>query len=198
MHSALGIRVHSGWSAVVAVCGAPDSVQVIDRRRIECVDPSAPGVKQPYHFVEAMDLPAAEEHLARCRESSIRMATQALSDAVRQLDERGFRAAGAAILEASGRTLPALAGILASHALIHTAEGEFFRAVFRQACENLGIPVTGVRERDLETAPLDLREAIACLGRKLGPPWTQDQKIATLAACQAFVNLRTVAPPQLR
>ena len=105
MHSALGIRVHSGWSAVVAVCGAPDSVQLIDRRRIDCVDPSAPGVKQPYHFVEAMDLPAAEKHLARCRESSIRMATQALSDAVRQLDERGFQVVGAAILEASGRTL---------------------------------------------------------------------------------------------
>jgi len=34
--------------------------------------------------------------------------------------------------------------------LIHTAEGEFFRHAVRQACERLKIPVTAIRERDLE------------------------------------------------
>ena len=91
---------------------------------------------------------------------------------------------------AAGRPLPALADILSSHALIHTAEGEFFRRCLREACEGQGIAVTGIRERDLDAranavfgaAAARTQQRIAALGRSLGPPWTQDQKIAALAA----------------
>ena len=40
---------------------------------------------------------------------------------------------------ASGRTLPALEQILASHPMVHTAEGEFFRKAIREACREIGI-----------------------------------------------------------
>ena len=99
--------------------------------------------------------------------------------------------AGACILLSSGRPLPQLAGILASHALIHTAEGEFFRNSFREAFQALNIPVTGIRERDLPEqaqkkfgkAATKVQERIAAMGRSIGPPWTTDQKAAALAAC---------------
>jgi hypothetical protein len=35
---ALGFRVHSGWTAMVAVAGSPASPVVLDRRRIETAD----------------------------------------------------------------------------------------------------------------------------------------------------------------
>jgi hypothetical protein len=103
---------------------------------------------------------------------------------------RDYSVAGCAFLLASGRPLPALPAILASHALIHTAEGEFFRDAFRQACGGLDICVTEIRERDLEqrittvfgSAAGRLRREIAGLGRSLGAPWTNDQKTASLAA----------------
>jgi hypothetical protein len=80
--------------------------------------------------------------------------------------------------------------ILASHPLIHTAEGEFFRAVFSKACEGLDLSVSGFRERDLEEcvrttfgkAATRVLRQISTLGRSLGPPWTTDQKTAALAA----------------
>ncbi len=50
----------------------------------------------------------------------------------------------------SGSTLPSLEKILASHALIHTAEGEFFRTVIREACEDADMRVMPLRERNLE------------------------------------------------
>ena len=57
---------------------------------------------------------------------------------------------GAAVLLASGRPLPALEKILAAHPLIHSAEGEFFRHAASKAFESQHIPVTAIRERDLD------------------------------------------------
>ena len=179
--AAIGVRTHSGWAAVVAVSGEPGSVQVLDRRRIVIADPIGAGANQPYHFAEKLEIRAAEKHLSRCSTVSERLALAAFRDVAKELNGRDYEVAGAAILLASGRPLPALPVILASHALIHTAEGEFFRQAVRQACEHLGICVTGIRERELG-APSVLQLEIANLGKTVGPPWTQDQKTAALAA----------------
>jgi hypothetical protein len=102
----------------------------------------------------------------------------------------GYKVAGCAILTSSGRPLPALAATLASHAMIHTAEGEFFRNAFAKACGELGIAMTRERERDLlgcatgefGAGPATLKKRLETMGRDLGPPWAEDQKTAALAA----------------
>lgn len=188
--AAIGIRVHSGWGALVAIAGHKGEEEVLERRKVIIVDPKAAGVTQPYHYVEEMELPAAERHLARCAADSGRLASEALARIAKELQQRGFRLVGSAILLSSARPLPDLDEILSSHALIHTAEGEFFRQAFRQALECLEIPVAGIRERELDdcarkafgTAAVALQERINAMGRVLGPPWTQDEKSAALAA----------------
>ena len=177
--AAIGVRAHSGWAALVSVCGKPGSVQVLDRRLIVIADTKVPGANQPYHFAERLELGAAEKHIADCAAVSERLAVAAIGEAVREL--KGYEISGAAILLASGRALPTLPDILASHALIHTAEGEFFRQTIRQACARLGIGVTGIRERELSEGSASQQE-IANLGKIVGPPWTQDQKMAAMAA----------------
>jgi len=110
-------------------------------------------------------------------------------DLVGELGDQ-YRVVGSAVLLASGRPLPPLAKILASHALIHAAEGEFFREAFSKACESLDLPVTGFRERDLDAcvqtafgkAATRIEQQISTVGRSLGPPWTKDQKMAAIAA----------------
>jgi len=193
----IGASVHSGWAAIIALSGDADAPEVVDRRRIVMIDTSFTGAKQPYHFVESMELPEAGKHLARCTALSARLASAALRQMIAELQERGFEAAAGAIVLAAGRPLPGLAGILASHALIHTAEGEFFRSILREACEALGIAVTGIRGKDLAgraatafgASSERIQDRIAGLGRKLGPPWTQDQKSATLAAAIVLFGL---------
>jgi hypothetical protein len=172
---AIGLRVHSGWAALVAVAHNGRAIEVIDRRILKVIEDGVAGAKQPYHYVEAMELAAAEKHLAKCAAASGRLATEGLRNAARDLEKRGFAVTGAAVLFASGRPLPELARTLASHALIHTAEGEFFRDVFCRACGELQIPVARVREKEVGE-PAGLR-------RPDGPPWTQDQKLAAWAAC---------------
>jgi hypothetical protein len=145
-----------------------------------------------------MELPAAERHVAQCAIDSKRLAREALGHISAELLNRGYSLAGAAILLSSARPLPDLGEILASHALIHTAEGEFFRQSFRHAFENLEVPVIGIRERELDERAqqafgklaAQIRKNINGMGRILGPPWTQDEKTAALAAAIALAEIR--------
>ena len=188
--AAIGVRVHSGWGAVVAVAGRPGAEEILERRKVIIVDTKKPGVVQPYHYVEAMEPPAAERHLTSCLIESKRLARQALDQISSELQRRGYALAGAAILLSSARPLPELDEILSSHALIHTAEGEFFRQSFRHAFASLELPVTGMREHDLDDRATQafgkfarqVRKNIDGMRRVLGPPWTQDEKMAALAA----------------
>jgi hypothetical protein len=188
--AAIGVRVHSGWGALIAVAGQNRAKEIIERQKVTVIDAKKPGAVQPYHYVEEMKRPAAERHLTQCAIDSKRMAREALDHISSELLKRGYSLAGAAILLSSARPLPNLDAILGSHALIHTAEGEFFRQAFRHAFESLGLPVTGIRERDLEEhaaktfgrSAAAIQRHLDTMGRSLGPPWTKDQKIAALAA----------------
>ena len=189
--AAFGIRMHSGWGVLVTVT---DSVEVLDRRRIVIVSDDAPGGKMPFHYAESLGLPKAKKYLADYTAECDRLARQELARALDDVKARGYEVTSAALVLASGRTLPDLAHILAAHPLIHTAEGELFRDSVRRACESLAIPVLGYRERDLpecaskllgNTSPKIIRQ-IAGMGKTLGPPWTADHKSAALAACLAL------------
>jgi hypothetical protein len=188
--AALGIRMHSGWGVVVAISGDAASLEVVDRRRIAVTDAATPGANQPYHHAANLALAEAEIYLANCAAAADRLASVAVAEVVRELDARHFRITGAAVLLASGRQLPPLPRILAAHPLIHTAEGEFFRHAVSQACEAAKIPVTTIRERDLEERAgamfggdaSRVQRIIARLGQPIGPPWTMDHKAAALAA----------------
>jgi len=187
--AAIGVRMHSGWGALIAISIRGGAVEMVERRRPVIVPSGIRGGKQPYHFAKSLEPTEAERFFGEYFEASKHLASGAIRDLIGEFDGR-YRVAGAAILLASGRTLPPLPNILASHALIHAAEGEFFRQVFSKACENLDLPVTGFRERDLDEclaaafgkAANKTRQQVSALGRRLGPPWTQDQKMASLAA----------------
>lgn len=193
--AALGFRMHSGWGAVVAV-SIEGEFEVVARRHIALTESNDPGLKQPYHHVENFDLKAAEEYLAKCRAISGQLALTVVHEILTQTAEIKYQVGACAILTASGRTLPSLEKVLASHALIHAAEGEFFRAIVHKACEETGLAVTRLQERALEDEVRkafgkkadQLNQRISGLGKRLGPPWTQDEKFAALAAALALVS----------
>ena len=202
--AALGVRMHSGWGVLVAVSGDANSVEVMDRRRIVTTDPGIPGAKQPYHYAASLGCPESERYLANCAAVSERLTLAAVGEVVRELEGRHYRVVGAAVLLASGRPLPSLSKILASHPLIHTAEGEFFRDAVRKACERLKISVTAIRERELDeraktafgNAASRVQRRISSLGRSIGPPWTKDHKTAAIAAFVILACANTVASPR--
>jgi hypothetical protein len=70
---------------------------------------------------------------------------------------------------------------LASHALLHAAEGGLYEEAIVDAATDAGLPVHTVEPRAITP-----RLEIETLGRTLGPPWQKDHK---LAATAAFVAL---------
>ena len=193
--AAIGIRMHSGWGVLVAIAGGLDSTELLDRRRILTTEPKTAGAKQPYHYATSLEPREQEIYLASCAVASERLAAAAIETVVRELEKNAYQVEGAAVLMASGRPLPSVSKILASHALIHTAEGEFFRNAVRNACDTLHIVVTAIRERDLDQhARALLGDAAARVANRIsgfassaGPPWTQDHKAAALAAALILV-----------
>jgi hypothetical protein len=186
----LGFAPHSGWAAAVVVAGTASAPRVLLRERIELVDAADAGAKQPYHALE--DVPAGEARvrLARFEEKAQAHAARAVRSLATRAQQAGAEPAAAGILDSAGRRGATLEAILASHALIHTADGDHFRAALARGCDSLGVPVTrwprrGLEERAgaaLRRSPAALARALGALGLGLGAPWGVDQKSAALIA----------------
>src|SRR5205823_555694 len=149
---------------------------------------------QPYHSAEKMLRRPAREFISRMRAEARRLARRAIRDVQSDLRKQGLKLTQCARLLASGRPLPGLDKILASHALIHTADGELFREALLHASSRCGLRDFRIKERELlDRAEQVLRlngnglmRRVAELGRPLGSPWSQDEKFATIAAWLAL------------
>ena len=187
---ALACAPHSGWAALVGLELDGGRPRVSAHLRMEMADPDDGEAKQPYHAVEGLAIGEARRRLARYEAEARGMAHAALERIVRELARGGLRVVGLGILESAGRKGDSLDAILASHALIHTADGDHFRDAIAAAADRCGVPVSRVRSRDLDAEAASaigrpspvLRETVQSLGREAGPPWTVDQKAAALLA----------------
>jgi predicted ArsR family transcriptional regulator len=168
---------------------------VVQRRRLELADLRISGSKQPYHAAERMTLKDAEEFIRERAESSLAMARNAVDKALAELSKKGHVAHEVCVIAASGRPSPSLAATLKSHALIHTAEGDFYRDVIRRACESAGLKTTAIKEKDLRVQMSEDERAqrISEMGKLIGPPWTQDEKLSALAAWLLLDESQAVA-----
>jgi hypothetical protein len=46
-NAVFGIRVHSGWGALVCISGNSTNPEIVDRQRIVIIEPAMKGAKQP-------------------------------------------------------------------------------------------------------------------------------------------------------
>jgi hypothetical protein len=172
---------------------------VLNRGRITLVDAQARWFKQPYHAAAGMNPKDAQEFLQRCATRARLLARRALRGIAASVTPQGYCLQDCGIVLGFGRPLPALAAILRSHPMLHTAEGVFFREVLARVARNCKFPVTGVSERelfargasDLGLPAHKLRRHLAGMGKPLGPPWRQDEKYSALVA---WLALRSVTP----
>jgi hypothetical protein len=186
----IGFRVHSGWAAVVAVCVEKGAPAVLARQRVHLVETFTYEFRQPFHTAEKMLAGQAREFIARMQAEARRLAYGAIRELASRTQEQGLKLTRCGLLLASGRPLPGLKKILASHALIHTADGELFREALLHASGRCGLHEFTIKEKELldragqvfRAKPNELMRRVTELGRALGSPWSQDEKFATLAA----------------
>lgn len=192
--AAVGFRAHAGWSTVVVISGLAQSLTVIERRRIELANPKVSGSKQPYHSAEYLSRQKAEEFVKKCIKETQGLTRNAVNAIVDDIREKGYQVVRSGIVLGSLPSTPDLEAAFASHVMAHAAEGEMFRNAITIACKSHGLPVVGLRERELfvRGAPelglsiIELRDRLTELGRRVGPPWRQDEKQAALVAWLAL------------
>jgi hypothetical protein len=194
--AALGFRAHSGWTALVALSVSKGTPCVLARQRIHLVETFTYRFRQPYHTAKTMPLDEARTFIAGVQTQARSLAYRAICELQKSLHAQGYRLTRSGLVLASGRSLPNLPDILASHALIHTADGELFREALLHACARCGLVSKSRKERELlneasgvlRLTPSALTRRIADLGRPLGAPWSQDEKLASLIAWLALAS----------
>jgi hypothetical protein len=188
--AALGFRAHSGWTSLVAVAIEDGSPMVLLRQRPHLVKTFTYAFRQPYHTAEKAPRAEAGRIISSIRNEARGLACKAIQSVQKSLLTQGYVLKRCGLLLASGRELPSLPQILQSHALIHTADGELFRHALLHACERCGLEPLAVKERELSDRssdalrlkPEEISRRLTSLGKGLGPPWTQDEKLAALIA----------------
>ena len=156
MGAALGWSVHSGWAVVVGVVSAGDGeLAVALRRRVELISPDLP--RMTYHAAEGLPLDEAAALIERVEASVASTTAGAVSSVVDELQELSGDPVSAAVL-GKPTELPPLERILASHALLHAAEGVQYREAVQDACEAAGVATTFVAPKTVAV------EAEAALG----------------------------------
>jgi hypothetical protein len=185
---ALGWKTHSGWAALVVIA-TDGELAVLDRRRVELVDPAdAYWAKQPYHAAEGLDRDDARDVVKRAIAAAKRSALREMRTALGRAREAKLTVAACAVV--AGAPMPewTVDEILAVHFRMHKAEGVLWSDALLGAAEACGVPTVAVREKALAAEPKQTTERIARLGKEIGPPWAADQKQATLAALLALRN----------
>jgi hypothetical protein len=188
--AALGFRVHSGWTALVAVAVEKGLPCVLARSRPHLVETFTYEFRQPFHSAEEMAFNKASEFISRMQKEAQDFAYRIIHETQSDLQKQGYKLNRAGLLLASGKPLPALDKILVSHALIHTADGELFREALLHAGARCGLGMNCIKEKELLDRaaeafclkPDALLRRVTELGRPHGAPWSQDEKFATLAA----------------
>jgi hypothetical protein len=204
--AAVGFRVHSGWTALVAVSIEKGLPVVLSRQRVQLVETFSYRFRQPYHTGERMGPAEAGKFIEQVRAEAESLAYHSLHQVRADLETQGYSLDRGALLLASGRPLPELEKILASHALIHTADGELFREAIRNASGRCGLQVISTRERELlercsesfSLATKNILNRVTQLGKPFGAPWSQDEKFATLVAWLALCNSKNSKQSQKR
>lgn len=178
----IGVADHGGWAVLVT---ADRAGTLLDRRRVELVDDGLPAI--PHHSEgQALPLDQAVELVERVRASAGRRAVLVL-DAVAVTLPGRIR--GIALRECP-ELPPTIAGRLTNYRARNVADWVMYRQALAAAAEARGWFVHWYNSREVfrlaGKAIEDLDAQFLAVRRSVGPPWTQDHRMAMASAIAAL------------
>ena len=188
-NAVIGVSDHSGWAVLVTVTA---DGTLLDRRRIELVAGDLP--KLPHHH-EAQKLPLEDaldliERVRVSAETHAKFALEALALAV------SSRILGIAIRECPPLP-PTVAERLQNYRAQNVADTVMYRMALAGAAEARGWAVQWYQRKNVLDAArdalhvADLDAHFINLRKSIGPPWTNDHKVAMAAAIVAASDGRS-------
>ena len=167
---------------------------VLRRERVELLDGSLP--RQPYHAAAEGGLSPddAARLISRVEQAATAAARRVTESLLVELRDSGQVVVGAGLV-AGVRPIPVdLAEILASHPLLHAAEGRLYEEAITESSAAVALPVLALEPKSLlaETATTlgvsttDLTAGLAAAGKRVGAPWQKDHREVATAALAAL------------
>ena len=185
----VGVSDHAGWAVLVTV--AEDGV-VLDSRRVELVDAHLPSMPI-HHDAQKLPLDQAVDLVGRVRLSAEQQAQRALDAAAHAVQSpiRGI------VLRECPPLSATVAERIQTYRASHVADWVMYRMALADAATSRGWSVhwydaktvlatvcEALRIESLDTYFLEARKSF-------GPPWTNDHKVATAAAINASLGVRS-------
>ncbi len=179
----VGVAHHLGWA--VAVTASADH-RVVDRRRIELVEPGTP-TAPVHHEGKPLDDAAAAELVARVRASAARATSAALNDLASSVGDPIVSLS----LRAWPPDFPDDIAVLRRVPYEARADSVMYRQVLDDAARARGWAVHLYDAKDVERRAAEIlgaraREVLHGPRATLGPPWTADHRraLAATVACR--------------
>lgn len=176
MARVLGLCSRTGSAVAVVI----DDLVVVGRWELDLTQGRVPA--QIWHAASEVAMPQAEAMVRQAVDVVTDVATREIRDLLAETG--GVAALGVVV---GDYPLPeSVSAILASHALMHAAEGQLYRNALLDAATLLGQPGTAVPRRQAESRLAgDLAGIIETMGKAAGPPWRKEHKLAAVAALTA-------------
>jgi len=190
----IGIEDHYAWANLVSVATSGGDELLLDKRRVELLDPPLPA--SPYHHdTLRMPLSGAEKLVRDVRTSANNRAKSALSSLIGELAPAKCR--GVAIRVPPLPDLPAT--VAEAHAdswVTNRADGMIYHQALTGAAEELNLRVFYFqKENVLELAAQargktarDLERQLKAFGTTHGRPWRKGHVVACAGAIVAHVS----------
>jgi hypothetical protein len=184
-----GVADHGGWAICVTVAASRGVPVVVDRRRIESIEPGVPS--QPYHHETVrMPQPEAEKLVVRVRESVMRTTLAGLTKLRAEL-QPPYTIVAMTLRNPPLDYVPVtVAEAHASYPVMCRADGMMYHDALCTAARRLKIAVelddrgeAVARAADrLGVSEKDVGRLLQNAGESLGPPWQKEHRLAAAAA----------------
>jgi len=188
MATVTGISDHIGWAELVTLTVRDRAPVILDRRRVELVEPGLPSA--PYHH-EGLALPlAAAELVIRKTRASIVEHCRRVVEALKST----WGVDAIVIQESPYKELPeSVARVLDSRPLTYAADGMLYREELASQASAIGLVVhrfprktdqIAAASKALGSSPSGVATILAGFGQSVGAPWRKEhQQVAAAALC---------------
>jgi hypothetical protein len=169
----VGLCSRTGSAVAVAVDGGA----LLGRWVLDLTEDRVPG--QVWHVAAGLPVPEAAALVRRTVDTVTEVATRRLREVLAEVGP--VEAVG--VVVGDFPVPESVAAVLASHTLMHAAEGQLYRDALLDAAAALGQRGVGLsRKRAAALLAGELAGTVRALGAAAGPPWRKEHKLAAVAA----------------
>ncbi len=181
----VGVSDHGGWAILVT---ATRDGKLLDRRRVELVDDSLPGIPH-HHEAQMLAMDQAVALVERVRASAEEHAVRALDEVATAVPKiRGIA------LRSCPPLPPTIEERIKDHRARNLADWVMYRKALASAAEARGWPVHWYDAKTVfgsasQALQKNFDDYFLKMRKELGPPWNRDHKLAMAAAILAGTAL---------